>query len=51
MKFDTGIQAAQDMGIRFHLARGAATLSQSKGGGLPDTWSKKRMRSWPIWNG
>jgi cytosine/adenosine deaminase-related metal-dependent hydrolase len=36
MKFDTSIQAAQDMGIRFHLARGSATLSQSKGGSLPD---------------
>ena len=51
MKFDTGIQAAQDMGIRFHLARGAATLSQSKGGGCLTAWSKKRTRSWPTWNG
>ncbi len=36
MRFDTSIKAAQDMGIRFHLARGSATLSQSKGGSLPD---------------
>ena len=45
MKFDTGIKAAQDMGIRFHLARGSATLSKSKGGGLPDTWSRKKTKS------
>jgi cytosine/adenosine deaminase-related metal-dependent hydrolase len=36
MKFDTGIKAAQDIGIRFHLARGSFSIGQSKGGLPPD---------------
>lgn len=36
MKFDTQIQAAQEMGIRFHLARGSFSVGQSKGGLPPD---------------
>jgi cytosine/adenosine deaminase-related metal-dependent hydrolase len=36
MAFDTGIKAAQDMGIRFHLARGSFSVGQSQGGLPPD---------------
>ncbi|MRR31611.1 8-oxoguanine deaminase, partial [bacterium] len=36
MQFDTQIQAAQEMGIRFHLARGSFSVGQSKGGLPPD---------------
>ena len=34
VRFDTCIQAARDIGIRFHLARGSFSVGQS-GGGLP----------------
>jgi len=36
MKFETGIEAAEDIGIRFHLARGSFSIGQSKGGLPPD---------------
>jgi 8-oxoguanine deaminase len=36
MRFDTAIQAARDIGIRFHLARGSVTLGQSQGAAPPD---------------
>jgi cytosine/adenosine deaminase-related metal-dependent hydrolase len=36
MRFDTGIQAARDMGIRFVLARGSMSIGQSLGGLPPD---------------
>lgn len=36
MCFDTEIQAAREMGIRFHLARGSFSIGQSKGGLPPD---------------
>ncbi len=36
MQFDTQIRAAQEMGIRFHLARGSFSVGQSKGGLPPD---------------
>ncbi len=36
MQFDTQIQAAQEMGIRFHLARGSFSVGQSQGGLPPD---------------
>lgn len=36
MQFDTSIKAAQEMGIRFHLARGSFSIGQSKGGLPPD---------------
>jgi 8-oxoguanine deaminase len=36
MQFDTGIRAAQKMGIRFHLARGSFSIGQSQGGLPPD---------------
>lgn len=36
MQFDTGIQAARDIGIRFHLARGSFSIGQSQGGLPPD---------------
>jgi cytosine/adenosine deaminase-related metal-dependent hydrolase len=36
MKFDTEIQAAQEIGIRFHLARGSFSIGQSQGGLPPD---------------
>lgn len=36
MQFDTGIKAAKDIGIRFHLARGSFSIGQSKGGLPPD---------------
>ncbi|MFN8453254.1 MAG: 8-oxoguanine deaminase [Anaerolineae bacterium] len=36
MRFDTGIKAAQDIGIRFHLARGSMSVGESKGGLPPD---------------
>ncbi len=36
MRFDTQIQSAQEMGIRFHLARGSFSIGQSKGGLPPD---------------
>jgi cytosine/adenosine deaminase-related metal-dependent hydrolase len=36
MQFDTGIKAAQEIGIRFHLARGSFSIGQSKGGLPPD---------------
>lgn len=36
MKFETGIKAAEDIGIRFHLARGSFSIGQSKGGLPPD---------------
>lgn len=36
MKFETEIQAAQEIGIRFHLARGSFSIGQSQGGLPPD---------------
>jgi cytosine/adenosine deaminase-related metal-dependent hydrolase len=36
MRFDTSIQAARDIGLRFHLARGSVTLGQSQGAAPPD---------------
>jgi 8-oxoguanine deaminase len=36
MKHDTEIQSAQDIGIRFHLARGSFSIGQSLGGLPPD---------------
>lgn len=36
MQFDTNIKAAQEMGIRFHLARGSFSIGQSQGGLPPD---------------
>lgn len=36
MKFDTEIQAAQEIGIRFHLARGSFSVGESQGGLPPD---------------
>jgi len=36
MKFDTEIQAAQEIGIRFHLARGSFSIGESQGGLPPD---------------
>jgi cytosine/adenosine deaminase-related metal-dependent hydrolase len=35
MKHETGIKAAQELGIRFHLARGSHSLSHEEGGALP----------------
>ncbi len=36
MRFDTSVEAAKDMGIRFHLARGSFSIGQSQGGLPPD---------------
>jgi cytosine/adenosine deaminase-related metal-dependent hydrolase len=36
MQHDTGIKAAQDIGIRFHLIRGGMSIGESKGGLPPD---------------
>jgi cytosine/adenosine deaminase-related metal-dependent hydrolase len=36
MRFDTSVKAAQDAGIRFHLARGSFSVGQSAGGLPPD---------------
>lgn len=36
MKFETEIKAAQESGIRFHLARGSFSIGQSQGGLPPD---------------
>ncbi|MDR3576107.1 MAG: 8-oxoguanine deaminase [Anaerolineaceae bacterium] len=36
MKFDTEIKAAQEIGLRFHLARGSFSVGQSQGGLPPD---------------
>lgn len=36
MQFETGIRAAKDIGIRFHLARGSFSIGQSQGGLPPD---------------
>jgi len=36
MRFDTSVDAAQDAGIRFHLARGSFSVGQSQGGLPPD---------------
>ena len=36
MRFDTSVDAARDMGIRFHLARGSFSIGQSQGGLPPD---------------
>jgi cytosine/adenosine deaminase-related metal-dependent hydrolase len=36
MQFDTSVKAAQEMGIRFHLARGSFSIGQSQGGLPPD---------------
>ena len=36
MKFDTEIEAAKEIGIRFHLARGSFSIGQSQGGLPPD---------------
>jgi cytosine/adenosine deaminase-related metal-dependent hydrolase len=36
MQFDTGIRAAREVGIRFHLARGSFSIGQSQGGLPPD---------------
>jgi len=36
MRFDTCVEAASEMGIRFHLARGSFSIGQSQGGLPPD---------------
>src|SRR3972149_2631104 len=36
MRFDTSIQAARDLGMRFYLGRGSVTLGQSQGAAPPD---------------
>jgi len=36
MRFDTSIQAARDVGMRFYLGRGSVTLGQSQGAAPPD---------------
>jgi cytosine/adenosine deaminase-related metal-dependent hydrolase len=36
VRFDTCIEAARDIGIRFHLARGGMSVGQSRGGLPPD---------------
>ena len=36
MKFDTQIEAAKELGIRFHLARGSFSVGESLGGLPPD---------------
>jgi 8-oxoguanine deaminase len=36
MRFDTSIQAARDIGMRFYLGRGSVTLGQSQGAAPPD---------------
>ena len=36
MKFETEIKAAQEIGLRFHLARGSFSVGQSQGGLPPD---------------
>jgi cytosine/adenosine deaminase-related metal-dependent hydrolase len=36
MQFDSQIRAAEEIGIRFHLARGSFSIGQSKGGLPPD---------------
>lgn len=36
MRFDTSVEAARDMGIRFHLSRGSFSIGQSQGGLPPD---------------
>ncbi|KAK9802882.1 hypothetical protein WJX73_000650 [Symbiochloris irregularis] len=36
VRMDQGIQAARDLGLRFHAARGAMSKGQSKGGIPPD---------------
>jgi 8-oxoguanine deaminase len=41
MKHDTGIKAARELGIRFHLARGSTSLSQKDGAPAPDTIVEK----------
>jgi 8-oxoguanine deaminase len=37
IRFDTSIEAARALGIRFHLARGSVTLGQSQGAAPPDS--------------
>ena len=41
------IEAARDIGIRFHPTRGSMSLSQKDGGLPPDTSSTTTSRSWP----
>jgi 8-oxoguanine deaminase len=41
IRFDTSIEAARDLGIRFHLARGSVTLGQSQGAAPPDAVVEK----------
>jgi 8-oxoguanine deaminase len=42
---DDEIEAAVEIGMRFHASRGAMSLSVSKGGCRPTSWSRTRPRT------
>ena len=51
MRFDTQIHAAQEIGIRFHLARGSSPSgAEQRRRPAATTWWKMKTKSWPTWN-
>ena len=51
MKFDTSIQAAQEMGIRFISPAAALPKGRAKGVFRLTTWWRTKTKSWPIRSG
>ena len=44
-RLDDEIRAAQEIGVRFHAARGAMSIGESQGGLPPDCLVERRTRS------